>query len=800
MSQQLAQALLKANEVTAEAVGEAQQRQIVFGGSLDTNLLEAGIIGEQAMLEALSRARGLPAVGKQQIDQIGAHIPRLFPLVFAETYHLVPYRLVEQELWVLQNGQPDQQLFARIHDRLRLSVRPLVTTEVRLHYAMHRLYGAALLPRFQNLLQKLDGGVSETSTDASGHVLSWGLSSASIAPTRTHGDARRPSLDVRGLLARLDGAADRDAIVEVLLGAAVSVFDFAGIFAVHGDVVTGWRGTTAELTQRLARLSLNVELPSVFQTIYATGGHYLGPLPPNSVNGKLLADMGREAPRAAFLAPITVSGKLAAILYADNGGRGVSSKRVAAVLLLAQRAGLCFENLIRRKKARADALESTGPGAEEAVPESMTVSVDGESWVVDAHGVEHARPTPDVASGESWGAVELDTVQGGAGAEDELVLEGEPDAASAPAAVEAQDDAPFSDITDNPKEALGDWEDVLVDTVAGIGAQGKAQPARRKTAPPSVTWDDVIAEAQRAQKPSASGPIEVAGTMVDERELLFDGLEAQDPEARTHAVDKLLALGTSIDDVLTERFPGRLAFDPLAPDARLPPFRRASGLCELLASRGASAAPIVLPHLESTDPVRRLFAVYFLFTVPFPQALGALARRLYDTEPRNRYLAADALRLYAHEPGFGHIVQSLRDQLKVPIIETQVATVQILGQLREPSVVPALIPLVIAKRAELSGASASALAVICGQAFGADVARWAEWWQTHYNKPRAAWLVESLRHASPAIVRLVHSELVLISGRDLPLDAEGPPTQREVQIRAWEAWWREVSKPQAPRA
>jgi HEAT repeat protein len=175
-----------------------------------------------------------------------------------------------------------------------------------------------------------------------------------------------------------------------------------------------------------------------------------------------------------------------------------------------------------------------------------------------------------------------------------------------------------------------------------------------------------------------------------------------------------------------------------------------------------------LPHLESNDRVKRFFAIYFLYAVRYPAALELLARRIYDSEPRNRYLAADALRTYRTEPAYRRIVQSLRDHLKVPVVEAQVATVQVLGQLRDPSCVPSLIPLVVSPRQALARASASALTVICTQAFGANVARWAEWWQTHFNKPREAWLVEGMRHDDPGIRRIAAREFQLLTGRPSP--------------------------------
>ena len=355
----------------------------------------------------------------------------------------------------------------------------------------------------------------------------------------------------------------------------------------------------------------------------------------------------------------------------------------------------------------------------------------------------------------------------------------------------------FADIDrESPEDAVSGWEDVLVETVQTEAAPLPEPASLDAVAPPAVTWEDVIAEARKA--PSLTAPlgtaaaaqanVEVAGQSVDPREMLLDGLDALDPEARLAAIGGLLPYGTVLDDSLRARFPGKLLIDPFAPEQTLPPLAECSGLLALLVARGSEAVPVVLGHLDSADRTQRLFAIYTLLVTPYPPALEALARRLYDTEPRNRFLAADALRSYTREPGYARILQSLREQLKVPVYEVQVTTVQVLGQLRDPRAVPSLIPLVVSPQPELASAAASALAVICAQAHGRDVARWAEWWQASYNHPRESWLVASLRHQSPHVQRIAFSELQLLTGYSGGFDPNAPAEVREPVIRVWEKW------------
>lgn len=812
MSERLAQILESERLVSREILDEAQRRRVLYEGSLDTNLLELGVIGESDLSRALGEAYRLPVGEKSDIDTVEAHIPRIFPLQFAEAYRMVPFRLIGPNLSVLVNSEPDPQLFARIRERLQLHVNATVTTEARLHYAMHRLYATKLLPRFASLLSRLDGEPPRPLHEppAGEHFLSWGLPSSSLDGAVRRKGVSRSGSDIAALLARLDTAPNRDAVVEILLEIAVGVFDYVCMFVVQGDHINGWRGVDPEHTARIAQISIPVANPSVFQTIYATQGHYLGPLPKNRFNEDLLRQLGREPPRTALLAPILVRGKLVAVVYADNGPRSVPSRRVSGLLLLAHRVGMCLENLIRRHKR----MQAAGAGPQARATESPAVQAPAAT--VRPPRMEDEPEAPPLEEPELLAEGDFEIIE----EDPDVIGDGSPEEDSwsdvdvgweeaLPAAAEAAGEADdgyvaFSDVGDSPEESLADWEDVLVDAASSSMESSAPHPAPRAYhAKPAVDWNDVIAEAMAA--PSlingrSEQPIEVAGTQVDPIDLLFDSLGALDASTRSGAVDRLLLLGSNIDNVIQSRFPGPLTLDPFAEGASLASFQNLGGLCELLQRRGQSVAGLVLPFLESQDRNQRFVATYFFLAVQYPTALDSVARRLYDVEPRIRYLAADALRGYTGEAAYTRILQSLREQLKVPVLETQVTTVQVLGQLRDPRAVPSLIPLVVSPQPPLRAAATSALAVICAQAFDQDVSQWAEWWRASYVKPREAWLVASLRHDNPHLQRIAFNELQLMTGYTGSFDPSGSPAEKEPVIRVWEAWLQELERSRTDNA
>lgn len=825
MAEPLSEAFLNTRLVAPEILEEAAQRQVLYGGSLDTNLLELGTVSEAQILQTMEDIFRLPVANKSDIDHISSTVPSNFPLAFAETYHLVPYRMVAKNLAVLLNRLPDMALFKRIQERVQLHVTPTLTTEVRVHYAMHRLYGTNLLPRYKALLEKLDGAPLQDAPASVNESVTWGLRSTTT-PSSTM-DSKRNAIDIPSLVAKLASATSRDTIIDTVLEVTLSTFSFAALFLVQNQQVMGWRSSTSEATEKIARFVLPLEIPSVFQTIYATHGHYLGPLPANSANRHFIEQIGREPPRTAFLVPLTVGGKLAAILYADNGRIGVPSKRVASTLVIVHRAGLCLENLIRQKKVSTI---ETGlrVSSNEHTP-SVTVLDDHEFELLHhatADSVPSAiqsKPSPpplpkplltesaEEDTGDGWSDVrvendlnyfKLDTSAAAVQSDFANALQSVPATPAQPKNPPPPVEEPeieldasyvaFADVEDHAEASLDQWEDVLLDASGSADSQ---QVSRKETAPPAVTWEAVIAEAEAAPELHAkirAPQLQIAGSMVDERDLLFDSIESEDAVARQGAIERLLKLGSAVDDMIKARFPGRLNFDPFANSITLPYFEMCSGITALLKARGPNAAPLVLAFLEHDDRLKRFFAIYFFYSVPYNPALEVLARRLYDTEPRNRHLAAEALRNYDSLAGYQRILVSLRENLKVPLFDTQISTIQILGQLRDPNAVPSLIPLVVSPRPQVARAAQSALAVICAQAFNNDVSAWAEWWQARFNKPRELWLVEALRHSHPGIQNLAHAELQTLAGKPTVYDPSHLTPLPEETIRLWEVWWQQV--------
>ena len=378
VSVELATYLLQEHLLRPDQLDDLLQLQVVAGGALDTHILEQRLLGERVLIAAKAEAYRLPPISRADIDHIPARIPEVFPRAFAETYRFVPYRLVDRNLGVVVSERPDPAVVKKLEQRLRIHIAPAMTTEARVFYAMHRLYGADMPPRLGELLARLDGQAEPISEPATTEPLS-------VMPEAP----REEPIDLDTAFRRLQLAKDRDHLVDVVLAFAAQSFQFAALFVAHEDHLMGYRGRgDARAGAQAARVFVPLDQPSMWRTVTETRGHYLGQVPGAALNQEVIADLGRGPPKIVLLAPLVIADKVRGVLFADNGRRGIPSRKVADILLLMTRLGPHFERLSQRRKgevqvARGKLGEVAGRAAFAPVPElpppdeeSISIEVD----------------------------------------------------------------------------------------------------------------------------------------------------------------------------------------------------------------------------------------------------------------------------------------------------------------------------------------------------------------------------------------------------------------------------------------
>src|SRR5215218_1655660 len=90
MPSRLSSLLVRDGLVGVKRMEKAFQRQVIYGGALDTILLEMNLVPEERLTQYLALASGLPPAERDEGQEIGEDAVALISREMAEQYRAVP--------------------------------------------------------------------------------------------------------------------------------------------------------------------------------------------------------------------------------------------------------------------------------------------------------------------------------------------------------------------------------------------------------------------------------------------------------------------------------------------------------------------------------------------------------------------------------------------------------------------------------------------------------------------------------------------------------------------------------------
>jgi hypothetical protein len=151
MTSRLSSLLVRDGVVGVKRMEKAFQRQVLFGGGLDTILLEMNELTEQRLLQYLSMATGLPPVTARELDGLDAGAAAGCSRELAERFGVVPLSFDGDALRVLTRDPVDLGALEELANELGAPVQPFVAPEFRFELAFDRVYGRPSEERFTRL-------------------------------------------------------------------------------------------------------------------------------------------------------------------------------------------------------------------------------------------------------------------------------------------------------------------------------------------------------------------------------------------------------------------------------------------------------------------------------------------------------------------------------------------------------------------------------------------------------------------------------------------------------------------------
>ncbi|MBL9015175.1 MAG: hypothetical protein JNL83_13415 [Myxococcales bacterium] len=844
MPSRLSSLLVRDGLVGVKRMEKAFQRQVIYGGALDTILLEMNLVPEERLTQYLALASGLPPAERDEGQEISPEAVKLISREMAEQYRAVPLALSGETVRILVCSPLEIERLEDLADQLDRPLQPLISPEYRWHLVFARAYELDAPARYTTLARALDVDASTTPVGRSKSV----IVDASAAPgVVVSGDITEKTPALSDQTTRMDtppGRVDNAAPTMPMTAppassAAPDLPSLTDSGREKRNTLLGVRAPRQtdpglpvlkkQPSQPIAKTIGTppkreiAEIPSLVMDVAPPVVSFVTPqVSPSAGVPKAISDSGRtrrpsdrsRAMKRPSTAPI------------DTHGRDAPLPVVAARELLAhaEDRDTVFLTLLRAARLRArwaglltvqggaaiGRVAIAEPGLDVAAVNTVLIPLDSVSpWraVVSSHQ-PHIGPIVSGDPGIDAMALRLGGTMPPSALLMPVVLRDR--VVAIVVAHRVHSDLRLADVTEllpmanTASEALGRL--IVKSKSAGYRAPERstgvveidadALDTRKVTkAAKAVKADGAWAAPAPVKAPALpEEPVEVSitadpprpiATLIDEIE---NAREGHAEEALSEAVERAPeALGE-----LMKRFPGKLRVDRFAVTGR--PLRAAQygGLLELVIRMGSFASDLLIDKMAAAPRDVRFYATVCAMELRPRTAVFALAERLFDQDFGIRACAIEALAGYPVQD-LGTALVRARRALHSSDAEVVAAAASALTELGDTEAVVDLIGAI--ERSDSAGTHARrALVALTAQDFGTSERKWRKWYDTARGRHRIEWLIEGLGHKEDAIREGAINDLRRLTGEYFGYHHDLPRKEREAAASRWADWWRDAGQ------
>src|SRR5512139_1281521 len=155
MPSRLSSLLVRDGLVGVKRMEKAFQRQVIYGGALDTILLEMNLIPEDRLTQYLALASGLPPAARDEAAQLDSDAIALLDQNLAQQFRAVPLATDGEAVRILVCAPLELSHLEDLADALDRPIQPLIAPEYRWHLVYASAYGLDPPARFSTLARAL---------------------------------------------------------------------------------------------------------------------------------------------------------------------------------------------------------------------------------------------------------------------------------------------------------------------------------------------------------------------------------------------------------------------------------------------------------------------------------------------------------------------------------------------------------------------------------------------------------------------------------------------------------------------
>ncbi len=798
MPSRLSSLLVRDGLVGVKRMEKAFQRQVIYGGSLDTILLEMSLVPEERLTQYLALASGLPPASKDEGAEIEASALAVIGKELAAKYRAVPLALDGEALRILVCAPLEITELEDLADMIDRPLQPLIAPEYRWNLVFATAYSIDPPARFTTLARTLDvdpaiSPVGRARTVIVDDVAAKAARTTNPLPTVAPPPEPAPSASPIAPIDEGDATMKVESVHEVVIDVTQPIGTPVPSGRKHSQTIVGLTPNRAK-TDRV-----QVHTPSTGIPSSASDAHAVPSTPSKSPrHSQPIATEGRDAPL-----PVVKARELLATAEDRD--------TIFLTLLRAARSRARWAGLLTIQGGAAiGRVALAEPTLDTTAVSTILIPLDASSafrQVVQSHQ-PHVGP---IASGDSA----LDAMMlrlGGSMPPSALILPItlRERVVAIVVAHRVLSDLRLSDVTEILPMATA-----AADALGRLIAKSKAAGYRAPTEPPVVEIEAELVDTKRVNRASddpwrtpasddVSVPMPTSSSGPDDHELsitaeppqsigsLLDTIESAQEGYADEAITEAVERAPETLGELNRRFPGTLRVDRFSVNGRSMRASQYGGLLELVIGLGSVASELLIEKMGAAQRDVRFYATVCAAELRPRTAVYALAERLFDQDFGVRACAIEALAGYPMSE-LGHALVRARRALHSNDPEVVGAASVAVVELGDVDAVGDLIG-VIARNDRSGEQARRALVALTAQDFGTSERKWRKWHDTGRKRHRVEWLIEGLTHKEDAIRESAINDLRRLTGEYFGYHHDLPRRERDAAAARWASWWSEAGQ------
>jgi len=814
MTSRLSSLLVRDGLVRVHRMEHVFQRQVIYGGSLDTILLELELVDDHRLQQYLSLATGLPPQSNGAPDIDAEALRSVCNEDMAKKYQVVPAEQDGRALRVLVCDPVEVEALEGLADELDMSVQPMVVPEYQFRMSFSELFGGETDERFSKLAAKRS---TEPVSAAAKQVPSVTIGEA---PAQDDDVAAAEELEAQAepqVEDRPPGASDTmiDAIPTAIEPEATKPADTSErVRGTRAPAEQPARRQTAEINTEALQEDANEAAEPAADAPHVEAPHEDAPAP---VEVEAAAEP--EAEPKTVSEPETTPAEPAAVPEAvvaeavaaedDNPYASITPDQARQLLSATEDRDEIFVILLRamRKRARFTSLFTIkGDHAVGRVALSKP-GLDNEEIRQLRIPLNVPSRFKQVVASKAFSVGGLETNDPELRAALEMLGGGEVPKSALLLPVVMRDRLIAIAVGHNRDHGIsvGRVTELLplgtatADAVSRIlakmrSAKGKAAPAAdtKKTEVMTVPPVHIDGAVDKTVKTEAVTESSATLPVADEAMLkLFDRIENGKAKVVKKAIAEALKKQDQVIEHLQFGFPGKLT-RPREEDAERLQASEHGPILDLVIQIGPKCGPALAEKMRDADREVRYYATLCAAELRPSDVIDELVERLFDGDVSIRALAVEALEGYPptelhNALEFARKALHSEDNPRVKVAADG------LTKLADTSAIPDLID-AHSRGGDAAEVGRRALFQLTGQDLGNSNRKWRSWWEANQSRHRIEWMLDGLSHKNTEVRKHTSETLRSITGEFFGYGHDLPKKERDKTRKLWEEWWTKTGK------